>query len=405
VDVKCRDREKAAPRARGVYLDNNVLGWYHLQGEGVDSEEGRKARMDIVKRMVDRDHEELVFVQDRAAGLRAIVSVHSTVLGPALGGLRMWPYTSEAEALYDVMRLAEAMTNKAAASNLKLGGGKAVIIGDPRTDKTPELFRAMGRAVEKLGGRYITAEDVGTGVEDMEHIRETTQYVTGTTRAGGGSGDPSPTTAAGVQESIIACIEAVNGAPGTGDELLDGVRIAVQGVGHVGSVLCRDLAAKGAKLTVCDINPEQAERVAKQYGATVVPPDKIYDVEADVFAPCGLGFILNDETIPRLKCRIVAGAANNQLADVERHGAMLEKRKILYAPDYVANAGGLINIYYRDILQRPCEAEAWSPTGIYETMRTVLGMARERKVPTYQAAQELASARIEEARREKAGRS
>jgi leucine dehydrogenase len=364
--------------------------------------------MGILERMVANDHEELVFVQDRAAGLRAIISVHSTVLGPALGGLRMWPYASEEEAVYDVLRLAEAMTNKAAASSLKLGGGKAVIIGDPRKDKTPGLFRAMGRAVEKLGGRYITAEDVGTSVEDMEYIRETTQHVTGTNRAEGGSGDPSPTTAAGVEESIVACLEAVNGdqglgAPGRADELLEGVSVAVQGVGHVGSILCRNLAAKGARLTVCDINREQAERVAKQCGATVVSPDTIYDVEADVFAPCALGFVLNDETIPRLKCRVVAGGANNQLADAERHGPMLEKRRILYAPDYVANAGGLINIYYRDILGRPCDAEAWSPTGIYETMRTVLRMARERKVPTYRAALELANARIDEARREKAG--
>jgi len=355
--------------------------------------------MGILERMVANDHEELVFVQDRAAGLRAIISVHSTVLGPTLGGLRMWPYASEEEAIADVLRLAEAMTYKAAASNLKLGGGKAVIIGDPRKDKTPELFRAMGRAIEKLGGRYITAEDVGTSVEDMEYIRETTQYVTGTNRAEGGSGDPSPTTAAGVQESIVACLEAVNGAPGRGDELLDGVRVAVQGVGHVGSILCRNLAAKGARLTVCDINREQAERVAKQCGAAVVAPEKIYDVEADVFAPCALGSVLNDKTIPRLKCCIVAGGANNQLADADRDGAMLESRHILYAPDYVANAGGLINIYYRDILGRPCDAEAWSPTGIYETMRTVLRTAREHKVPTYRAAQDLASARIEEARR------
>lgn len=353
--------------------------------------------MEIFERMVARDHEELVFAQDRAAGLRAIISVHSTVLGPALGGLRMWPYATEAEAVYDALRLAEAMTNKAAASNLKLGGGKAVIIGDPRTDKTPELFRAMGRAIEKLGGRYITAEDVGTSVEDMAYIRETTSYVTGTSRAEGGSGDPSPTTAVGVEESIMACLEAINGAT-----LLDGLRVAVQGVGHVGSVLCRNLSARGARLTVCDVNAERARQMADECGATVVEPDEIYDVAADVFAPCALGFVLNDETIPRLKCQIVAGGANNQLEDVERHGALLESRKIVYAPDYVANAGGLINIYYRDVLGRPCESEAWSPTGIFETMRQVIRAARDRKIPTYKAAQELATSRIEAARREKA---
>ncbi|MBN1918450.1 MAG: Glu/Leu/Phe/Val dehydrogenase [Verrucomicrobia bacterium] len=357
--------------------------------------------MGVFDRMAVGDHEQLVFVQDRASGLRGIIGIHSTVLGPALGGLRMWPYKTEDEAINDVLRLSEGMTYKAAASGLNLGGGKAVIIGDPRTDKTPEVFRAMGRAIERLGGSYITAEDVGTCPDDMSFIRETTQHVTGLSRAEGGSGDPSPTTAAGVQESIVACLEAVNGAPAKGDEVLDGVRVAVQGVGHVGGVLCRNLAAKGARLTVCDINAEQAERVSKQCGATVVAPEAIYDVEADVFAPCGLGAILNDETIPRLKCRVVAGAANNQLADIKRHGPMLEQRRILYAPDYVANAGGLINIYYRDILGRACDTEAWSPTGIYDTMKTVLRVASERKVPTYQAAQELAGVRIEEARRSK----
>lgn len=354
--------------------------------------------MNIFERMVGRDHEELVFVQDRAAGLRAIISVHSTVLGPALGGLRMWPYAAEAEAIYDVLRLAEAMTYKAAASNLKLGGGKAVIIGDPRTDKTPALFRAMGRAIEKLGGRYITAEDVGTSVEDMAYIGEATKHVTGTSRAEGGSGDPSPTTAAGVEESIRACLEAVDGAS---VKSLDGLRVAVQGVGHVGSILCRNLSAKGARLTVCDVDRERAEAVAGECRATVVEPDEIYDVTADVFAPCALGFVLNDETIARLKCRIVAGAANNQLKDVERHGAMLESREILYAPDYVANAGGLINIYCREILGRPCESEAWSPTGIYETMKQVLETARERKIPTSEAAQRLAASRVEVARGER----
>jgi leucine dehydrogenase len=355
--------------------------------------------MEIFERMVAHDHEELVFAQDRDAGLRAIISIHSTVLGPALGGLRMWPYASEAEAIYDVMRLAEAMTNKAAAANLKLGGGKAIIVGDPRTDKTPELFRAMGRAVEKLGGRYITAEDIGTSVEDMAVIGETTRHVTGVSRASGGSGDPSPTTAAGVEESMMACLEAVNGAT-----VLDGLRVAVQGVGHVGSVLCRNLSAKGVRLTVCDMNGDRAKQVAEKCGATLVEPEAIYDVETDVFAPCGMGFVLNKETIPRLKCRIVAGAANNQFRDIERDGPMLEKRGILYAPDYVANAGGLINIYYRDILGRSCDAEAWSPTGIYETMKQVLETARERKIPTYEAAQQLATTRIAEARRTKPSR-
>ena len=352
---------------------------------------------EIFSRMVKSDHEELVFVQDKAARLRGVIGVHSTVLGPSLGGLRVWNYASEDDAVKDVLRLAEAMTYKAAAANLKLGGGKAVIIADPHNGKTPELFKAMGRAVEKLNGRYITAEDVGTSVEDMEYVRETTQYVTGTGREEGGSGDPSPTTANGVLESIQACVEEAMGT-----DSLKGVRVAVQGVGHVGHILCRLLHDAGAKLVISDVYAPNVQKAEKEFGARVVSPTEIYGQEVDVFAPCALGAVVNPKTIPLLKCRIIAGAANNQLEDVERDGKALDERGILYAPDFVANAGGLINIYYRDILGKPCDEEAWSPTGIYENMKKVISISKSDGIPTSEAANRLAMERIGQGRMEKA---
>lgn len=335
-------------------------------------------------------NEELIFVNDNSASLHGIISIHSTVLGPALGGLRVWNYANELDAIKDVIRLSEAMTYKAAAANLKLGGGKAVIIADPHKDKTPEMFRAMGRFIEKLNGRYITAEDVGTSVEDMEYLRETTRHVTGISRENGGSGDPSPTTAAGVMEAIQACIEERFKT-----DSLKGIKAAVQGIGHVGYRVCKLLNKAGASLIVCDLFAPNSEKAKKEFGARIVEPEKIYDADADIFIPCALGGVLNDSTIPRLKCKIVAGAANNQLENVQKHGLALEKRRILYAPDYVANAGGLINIYYRDILGMPCTDEAWSPTGIYDNMKRVLEIAKTENIPTFMAAHKLALSRIE----------
>jgi leucine dehydrogenase len=353
---------------------------------------------EVFSEMVSCDHEELIFVQDKSANLRGIIGIHSTVLGPSLGGLRVWNYGDEQEAIEDVLRLSEAMTYKAAAANLKLGGGKAVIIADPRKDKTPELFRAMGRFVEKLNGRYITAEDVGTSVEDMEYLRETTKYVTGTNSDEGGSGDPSPTTANGVYESIQVCVEELMGR-----NSLDGIRVSVQGVGHVGYRLCGILHRAGAELVVTDVHAPSIEKAEKEFGARVVSPDEIYDEEVDVFAPCALGAVINDSTIPRLKCKIVSGGANNQLKDVRKHGRALHDMGILYAPDYVANAGGLINIYYRDILGMPCDEEAWSPTGIYENMKRIIEISKSEGVPTFEAADRLAMSRIEEGRLGKTG--
>nr|WP_211114474.1 Glu/Leu/Phe/Val dehydrogenase dimerization domain-containing protein [Azospirillum rugosum] len=290
-------------------------------------------------------HEQVVFCADPESGLRAIIAVHDTTLGPSLGGCRMWPYASEAEALRDVLRLSRGMTYKSALAGLPLGGGKSVIIGNPRTDKTGALLRAMGRNVERLGGRYIVAEDSGTGVPDIKTMAQETAHVSGvvekTTGNGGTrSGDPSPSTAYGVFVGLKAAVRhRLNRTD------LEGLTVAIQGVGSVGGHLAHFLRDAGARLWITDINAEQARRVADAVGATAVAPDAIFDLDVDVFAPCALGAVLNDDTIARLTSPVVAGAANNQLAE-ERHGQALSDRGILYAPDYVINAGGVIDVYY-----------------------------------------------------------
>ncbi|MEQ8696176.1 MAG: Glu/Leu/Phe/Val dehydrogenase dimerization domain-containing protein [Bauldia litoralis] len=280
-------------------------------------------------------HEQIVFCHDVETGLRAIIAIHNTNLGPALGGCRMWDYPDEAAALEDALRLSRGMTYKAAMANLPLGGGKAVILGDARRDKTPALVKAFGRHVGHLGRRYITAEDVGTSVADMDAIRTVTDHVVGVT---GGAGDPSNSTAHGVFIGIEACIRHA-----LGRDSAAGLHVAVQGAGHVGWFLCEYLARAGARLTIADINREAVARVVNDFGATAVGPDEIYGVDCDVFAPCALGAVVNDETVGRLKARIVAGSANNVL-DEPRHGADLRQRGLLYAPDYVINAGGLIDV-------------------------------------------------------------
>jgi len=284
------------------------------------------------------DYEQIVFCQDQASGLKAIIAIHDTTLGPALGGLRMWNYASEEEALTDVLRLAKGMTYKNAAAGLNLGGGKAVIIGNAKTDKSEALFRAFGRYVQSLSGRYITAEDVNTSVADMDFIHMETDYVTGVSPAFGSSGNPSPVTAYGVYRGMKAAAKWKFGS-----DSLAGKTVAVQGVGNVAYNLCRHLHEEGAHLVVTDINEEALKRAETDFGATVVKPDEIYAVDCDIFAPCALGAIINDKTIPMLKAQIVAGAANNQLAE-DRHGDVLEERGILYAPDFVINAGGVINV-------------------------------------------------------------
>ncbi|WP_088838813.1 Glu/Leu/Phe/Val dehydrogenase dimerization domain-containing protein [Listeria sp. ILCC792] len=293
----------------------------------------------LFEKMEKNDYEQVVFCQDKASGLKAIIAIHDTTLGPALGGCRMWPYETEEEALLDVLRLARGMTYKNAAAGLNLGGGKTVIIGDPKKDKSEALFRALGRYVESLNGRYIIAEDVGTTVQDMDYIHEETKYVTGISETFGSSGNPSPMTARGVYAAMKRTAKEAFGS----DSLL-GKKVAVQGVGNVAYALCALLRAEGAELVVTDINPDAVERAVRDFGAEAVLPNDIYAVDADIFAPCALGGILNDVTIPNLKFKMICGSANNQLLDIQTHGEMLSARGILYAPDYIVNAGGVINV-------------------------------------------------------------
>jgi leucine dehydrogenase len=345
--------------------------------------------MSVFTALQKNDHEQVVFCSDRRAGLQAIIAIHNTSLGPALGGTRMWTYASDDEALSDVLRLSRGMTYKAAIAGLNLGGGKAVIIGDPHKDKSEVLFRTYGRFVEGLGGRYITAEDVGTTVRDMEWVKMETKYVTGTSQARGGSGDPSPVTAFGVYVGMKACAHEV-----FGNDSLKGRIVAVQGAGNVASHLCTHLAKDGAKIFITDIYEEKAKAVAKRVKGTFVQPKKIFDMKCDVFAPCALGGILNDDTIPRLKCAIIAGGANNQLLDEKKHMQMLMDRKIHYAPDYAINAGGLINVaselegYNQEKALRQAE-------GIYDILKAVFKLSREENIPTSAAANKLAEDRIE----------
>ncbi len=349
--------------------------------------------MDIFDLMDDEGHEQVIFCHDPRAKLKSIIAIHDTTLGPALGGTRMWPYRNTQEALIDVLRLSEGMTYKASVAGLALGGGKAVIIGDPKTEKTEELLRAHGRFVDTLCGRYITAEDVGISVDDMEFVYQETKYVTGIESSPRGSGDPSPVTAFGCYHGIKAsCLKKLGS-----DDLKD-VRVAVQGAGHVGYYLCQDLAAEGAIITITDIEPSKVKRVVDDFGATEVEPKAIYDVECEVFAPCALGAIINDRTVRRLRCQIVAGAANNQLAE-DRHGDALDARGILYAPDYVINAGGLINVY-SEIVGYDHDTSMQKARGIYDTLLSIFDIAEEEKIPSYKAADWLACQRLREAREE-----
>lgn len=345
--------------------------------------------MSIFSSLSKNDHEQLVFCQDQSAGLRAIIAIHDTTLGPALGGTRMWPYANEEEAIIDALRLARGMTYKSAAAGLNLGGGKAVIIGDPNSDKRETLFRAFGRFVESLGGRYITAEDVGTGVDDMEFVLQETRHVCGLGSLAQSSGDPSPVTALGVWQGIKACANTL-----WGEETLQGKTIAIQGLGNVGSHLVKHLFDDGAKLIVTDIIPAKVDRIVADCGAEQTTPEEIYDVPCDIFVPAALGAVLNSVTIPRLKCRLIAGPANNQLA-TDLHGDSLHERGILYAPDYIINAGGVINVadelkggYHR---QRALHALGIIRRNLIEIMT----ISQRDNVPTYKVANWIAERRIE----------
>lgn len=337
------------------------------------------------------DHEQVVFVSDDKSGLKAIIAVHNSNLGPALGGCRMWPYASEEEAIRDVLRLSRGMTYKSAMANLKLGGGKSVIIGNPRTQKTPELLAAFARALEQLNGRYIAAEDSGTSVADMKYMTQFTRHVAGIhdkpSDAGTRSGDPSPATAYGTFIGIKAAVKER-----LGRDSLEGLRVAVQGVGNVGFDLARQLKAAGAQLWVTDIHREPLLQAGKELGTTVVAPEEVFGLDVDVFAPCALGAILNDSTIPQLKAKVVAGAANNQLAEA-RHGAELMKRGILYAPDYVINAGGIIDVYHERIgFDRAALIKHIE--GIEDNLMEIFERARKEERPTGEVADAIAEERF-----------
>ena len=334
-------------------------------------------------------HEEVAFCFDEASGLKAVIAIHDTARGPAVGGCRMWPYVDEAEALTDALRLSRGMTYKSALAELPFGGGKAVILGDPHKDKSEALFLAMGRFVESLGGRYITAEDVGISVEDVEIMERVTKHVAGT--RSGGAGDPSPSTAYGVLVGIRAAV-----AHRLGRNSLDGVRVAVQGLGHVGTHLCRFLKEAGAKLTVTDIDRAAVERAETEFDARAVAPEEIYGADGDVFSPCALGAVINDQTIPRLKAPIVAGSANNQLAE-PRHGAELRARGLLYAPDYVINAGGIINISHEGP-DYDKKAAIDHVAKIHDTLREIFARADADGMPTSEAADHIAEERIKAVR-------
>jgi leucine dehydrogenase len=331
-------------------------------------------------------HENVVFGCDEATGLKCIIGIHNTNRGPALGGSRFWNYENEQAAITDVLRLSKGMTYKAAVTGLKLGGGKSVIIGDPKKIKTPDLMRAFGRIIERLNGSYITAEDVGTTVQDMDYIRESTAHVRGKST---GTGNPSPVTAYGTFMGLKA---AVKHKLGTDD--LTGLRVAVQGVGNVGYYLCKDLHEAGAKLVVTDINEDAVKRVVEEFGATAVGLGDIYTQDVDVYAPCALGATVNDVTLDLLKAKIIAGAANNQLAEA-KHGQSVKDLGILYAPDYVINAGGLINVYNETPDYDPAVVNE-QVEGIYDTLLEIFQRADKDNKPTSVIADTMAEERFKQ---------
>jgi leucine dehydrogenase len=344
--------------------------------------------MNLFEMLGQLGHEQVVFFHHRESGLKCVIAIHSTLLGPALGGLRMWPYASETDAVRDVLKHSKNMTYKAAIAGLNLGGGKAVIIGNPETDKSEALLRALGRYINSLGGRFIVSEDVGTNVEDMELIRHETRHVVGVHHVNGGSGDPARFTALGTLHGIRACLEFKYGHAD-----LSRVSFAVQGAGQVGYHLVKSLRAAGAKVFVTDINDQRVEVLVDEYGAEAVPMSQIYDVDATVFSPCALSGVINEDTAPRLRCQVVAGGANNQL-ESEELGIELDRRGILYAPDYAINAGGLMNSASE--LQGYNEERALQNVGrVHGIISRILEMSRRESLPTLSAANRLAQQRID----------
>jgi leucine dehydrogenase len=342
------------------------------------------------------DHEQIVFCNDKDTGLKAIIGIHNTVLGPALGGTRMWHYNSEWEALNDVLRLSRGMTFKSAITGLNLGGGKAVIIGDAKTQKTPALMRRFGEFVHSLSGRYITAEDVGMVTEDMDTVREVTPFVTGISKSKGGAGNPSPITAYGVFMGMKAAAKHKYGS-----DILEDKNVFVQGIGNVGEALVEHLVNEGANVTIADISQERLEEVESKYGVTIYAGNDIYSEEMDIYAPCALGATINDNTVYKLRTDIVAGAANNQLANELKHGTLLQERGIVYAPDFLINAGGIINVYAE--LENYGRAEIVRKTeNIYNTTLEIFENAKSNNLTTHNAALNIAKNRIATRKRENA---
>lgn len=343
----------------------------------------------VIAQMVLNNHEQVVFCNDNDTGLKAIIAIHNTVLGPSLGGTRMWPYKSEVEALTDVLRLSRGMTYKSAAAGLNLGGGKAVIIGDAKTQKNEALMRRFGKFVNSLGGKYITAEDVGVNTKDMEYIKMETNFVSGLHQNMGGSGDPSPVTAYGVYLSMKASANEK-----WGNDSLSGKKVVVQGIGNVGENLVKYLIKENANVFIYDINQERLKIIAKETGATVITnADSLYDLDMDIYAPCALGATINTDTLNRLKCAIICGAANNQLADENIHGKMVIEKGILYAPDFVVNSGGIINVYY-ELEGYNRERAMAHAEKIYDATTAIFKMSKEQQIPTYMAANRIAEKRI-----------
>jgi leucine dehydrogenase len=343
----------------------------------------------VIAQMSIHNHEQILFCNDNATGLKAIIAIHNTVLGPSLGGTRFWNYANEHEALTDVLRLSRGMTYKSSVAGINLGGGKAVIMGDPKKIKNEALLRRFGKFVNSLGGKYITAEDVAMTSRDMEIIKMETDFVSGLPENMGGSGDPSPVTAYGVYVSMKASAKET-----WGSDSLSGKKVLVQGIGHVGEVLVSHLTKEGAKVFINDISEERLKEVSSKYKAEVVSTATMFDLDIDIYAPCALGATVNDETLSKLKCKIICGAANNQLANEKTHGEAVGKKGILYAPDFVVNAGGIINVYYElDGYNR--ERALAHAEKIYNTTFDLFQLAKKEGIPTYMAANQLGEQRIE----------
>lgn len=351
-------------------------------------EQQSKVESNVLSQLAAGDHEQVVFCNDARTGLRAIIAVHNTVLGPSLGGTRMWNYATEADALEDVLRLSRGMTYKSSLAGLNLGGGKAVILGDARTDKSEALFRRFGKFVDSLGGKYITAEDVGISTKDITYVSEETDHVAGLPAHLGGSGDPSPVTAYGVYMGMKAAQKKRSG-----NDSLEGQKVVVQGVGHVGEWLVHHLVKEGAIVSIADIYADRVQAVVDKFGVKAIDPNKVYEQDMDIYAPCALGATVNDETLKLLKCGIICGAANNQLKDEEKHGQQVRDMGILYAPDYLVNAGGIINCYWEKVGYSE-EAAMGGTEAIYDTTLGIFDLADAENIPTFRAANNLAEKRI-----------